>query len=318
MSATAVRHACPIVAACWLALAGCAPDVSDADAARAGTALPGVLVSATWLAQHAGRPDLVVLDAREARAYDEGHVPGAASLPYAAMFDARDGRTHLMAPVGIVNTLLGDVGVDMETTVVVYSDGDYRPAAWMFLVLEAHGHSRAAVLEGGLASWTAAGGLLEETRSSPGAAARFVAEPDPDRLADALEIMRAIHDQSVVLVDARSYEEYTGDRVKEGLPRAGHIPTAINLPYTPPLVSDAGVCTTGDLASLTGAMSELYGELRGKKVFTYCNTGRSAAVNYLVLRSLGVDAAVYDGSWTEWSMDPTLPVQIGPGNARVR
>jgi thiosulfate/3-mercaptopyruvate sulfurtransferase len=135
-----------------------------------------------------------------------------------------------------------------------------------------------------------------------------VAEFDPARLADKLEVRRALRDDSTVLLDSRSAQDYRGDRRNERFARHGHIPTAINRPCTEDYVQDGAVCTVRE----PGVLEQAYADLRGKKVYTYCSTGRSASVSYLALRAIGADVAVYDGAWLEWSSDERLPVWAGP------
>jgi thiosulfate/3-mercaptopyruvate sulfurtransferase len=307
----------------------CLPSDGDAPGKRekAGTAeqelgdqeskpplLPGALVSIDWLARHKLRHDLVIVDARSSDVYTVGHIPGAVNIPYKSTFSDDPERSTDLASVHAVSIIFGLAGINMDRSVVIYGeDADYRPAAWLFWVLEVHGHPAVAVLDGGVHAWTASGRKLsaETIRPQP---ADFVARFCPERLADKLEVTRAIHDERILLLDSRSAKEYTGEEVAQGIKRGGHIPTAINKDVEYLYSRSGDFCSLRSLGDLKG----LYHDVRGKRAYTYCNTGRSASLTYLVLRILGTNAAVYDGGWTEWAADEGLPIQMGsePGELR--
>ena len=285
------------------------PAVTTTPRAESSTAsaieLPGVLVSIDWLAAHRGDASVVVLDARPLEEYRAGHIDGARSLPYTATYDTREGNQKNVAPLSAINKLFGEHGIDMETTVVIYGGEDYRQPARLFWVLEVHGHPSVAVLDGGIAGWQAAGKPVSD-KPPTWSPKTFVAVFQPDYIADKLSVFRAMSDGDTILLDSRSRAEYTGARSKTD--RKGHIPTALHAHAQQALDSDKSVCTVAAPDALDG----LYASLdKSKKIYTYCNTGRSAALNYLILRSRGYDVAVYDGSWLEWSSDLSLPVTGG-------
>jgi thiosulfate/3-mercaptopyruvate sulfurtransferase len=271
---------------------------------------PPPLVDVAWLAARREDPGLLILDPRSTAEYATGHLPGAISLPYRETYGASDPSSTDLAPVGEINRLLSTRGVAMDRTVVIAGDDhDYRPAAWLFWVLEVHGHPAACVLNGGLAAWRAAGLPLVKEPVTP-LPATFVAEFDPRRFADKVQVHRAMRDASAVLLDARPLPEYTGEQVGDEAARPGHIPTSIHLPATALHSGDDGDSAACSMLD-PNALRDGFANFMGHKVLAYCNTGRSAAVSYLALRSLGIDAAVYDGAWTEWSADATLPAQVG-------
>ena len=119
-------------------------------------------------------------------------------------------------------------------------------------------------------------------------------------------------DEHTVIIDSRSFSEYTGKMSRAK--RKGHIPTAHFLSADASFSLDGNICQLHDLEKL----KKLYSSLDKKqRYYLYCNSGRSATVNYLVLRLLGYSAAVYDGSWYEWASDDNLPIIMGedPGSA---
>jgi thiosulfate/3-mercaptopyruvate sulfurtransferase len=272
-----------------------------------GPQLPSVLVSPEWLASNLENPELIVVDARDRKEYAQGHIPGAITLPYERTYGTDPGKESDMASLGVINDLFSSEGIDRAHTVVVYGDkADYRPPAVVFWVLEVHGHPAVAVLNGGMSGWRA-GSRKVETEEAHRTRASFVASFRPERLADKLEVRRAMGDSSVVILDSRAPDEYSGEKSGPGLKRSGHIPTALNASVKKLYVDTGDACTLKDPQQL----EEIYQVFRGKRVYTYCTTGRSAALNYLALRAIGIDAAVYDGSWLEWSSDESLPIVKG-------
>lgn len=291
--------------------------------------VPDVLVSVDWLAtqlidprsdqragqrsgQPASAPELIILDARPESDYRAGHIEHARSLPYTATYDSGPDNDKNVAPIPVINALLSAVGVSVDRPVIIYAGDDYRAAARLFWVLETHGHPSVAVLDGGVSAWRAQGHSL--TQEVPAfAPSQYVTSFDPQRHADKLEVYRAIGDPDFEIVDSRSRPEYVGEAGRGD--RRGHITTAIH--------EDSAQCVQEREAGIftidREALAEQFHDLpRDKTIYTYCNSGRRAAVNYLLLRSLGYDkVAVYDGSWLEWSADDNLPVTVGdqPGTA---
>lgn len=270
---------------------------------RGGLQLPGVRVDVAWLAARSADERLVVLDARDSEAYHAGHIPGARSLPYRATNDTTPGNEKNVAGLHRINQLFSAAGVDMDTVVVVYGGDGYRAPARVFWVLELHGHPAVGVLDGGLPAWQAAGHPVSKAQES-WQERRFVASHNPDRIVDKLAVHRAISDEDVILVDSRSAAEYAGKTSKGA--RKGHIASAVHFDSEANLDRDEGVCSIHEVDRL----ETLYRSLdKSKKIYTYCNTGRRAAVNYFTLRSMGYDVAVYDGSWMEWAADRALPIE---------
>ncbi len=292
-----------ITSLCLAACSGGGRDESRAESRAAGAA--PVFVSVDWLAARLATGDVTLLDARPSDAYEHGHLPGARSLPFTATYDKRPGNEKNVASVQTINRVLGDAGIRIDRQVVIYGDRDYRAPARLFWVLETHGHGAVAVLDGGVEAWVAAGHALSQEVPA-WAGTQYVSSFDPERLVDKLEMFRALEDPNIAVVDSRSRAEYVGDKSKGK--RFGHITTARHFDAEDATHTEEGVCSVEDRSALEHRYESLN---REQTIYTYCNTGRRASVNYLILRSLDYRVAVYDGSWMEWSHDENLPISSG-------
>lgn len=265
-------------------------------------ALPSPIVSVDWLLEHENDERLVILDVRPREQYLAGHIPGARSLPCIEESEQASAIAN-MAPIQTINRVLGDIGIDRHSTVVIYGDGDYRLSARVFWVLEVHGHPAVAVLDGGLTAWRRHGDDLQSD-IDPWTPREFVSVLRPELFVDKLSMYRALADDSVMVIDGRTPQEYRG--ISHRGDRKGHIPTAMNYDARANLSDDPGYLRS------RAELTELYAALApAKKIYAYCHMGWLAAVDYLILRTLGHDVAVYDGSWDEWSSDASLPIVMG-------
>lgn len=265
-----------------------------------------VIVDADWLRGRMSGGGLVVVDTRDPAAYAAEHIPGAVNVPRAATYDRDPARKDDVAPIHDIEALFGRAGVVAAMPVVLYDDKNYRDAARVFWVLEVHGHPRVAVLNGGLSGWKARGFAVSDEPVTP-APGRFIANVQPDRMVSKLQVAQATRDPRTVIVDSRSREEYLGEKTETA--RAGHIPAAVSVDFNRNLTATGrAVCQILDFDELATIYQ---GVPASSRMITYCSTGTRASVSYLVLRALNRNVAVYDGSWQEWSNDPSLPIVTG-------
>lgn len=271
------------------------------------------LVSTELLQQNLA--DWAVIDCRFDLANDEwgreqyraAHIPGAvyASLSgdVAASRTATSGR-HPLPAVDALAATVGRLGVDNETQVVVYDQDSGMFASRVWWSLRYLGHDAVAALDGGFAKWTREQRSVESgDRSRPPRV--FVARPRPSMVVSVDEVTTRLDDPGTLLVDARSPERFEGQ--SEPIDRvAGHIPGAINHSYRWNL-DDAG--TMRDAAELRERFSALFGGRAPGQVVAYCGSGVSACHNLLAMEVAGLPGTkLYVGSWSEWSMDPSRPV----------
>jgi thiosulfate/3-mercaptopyruvate sulfurtransferase len=244
--------------------------------------------------------------------YLAAHVPGAvyASLAHdlAGKKSGTNGR-HPLPAVEDFTATLRRLGVNRDTQVVAYDQDAGMYASRFWWMLRYAGHDAVAVLDGGWAKWTT------ERRATRGgdeqrAAGDFIASLRPSWRLTADEI--AALPESMLLVDARGPERYEGR--SEPLDRvAGHIPGAANHYYKQNL-TDAGTMLPPD--TLRHQYGSLLDGRSPEQVVMYCGSGVSACHNLLAMQHAGLGGArLYPGSWSEWSADPSRPVETGAGGA---
>lgn len=275
------------------------------------------LVSAAWLAQRLGDPNLQVVDgswympadARDVRAeYEAAHIPGAIFFDIDALSEQATDLPHMLPHPQDFAEMAAPLGLRRDATIVVYDTHGVFSAPRVWWTLRVMGFAKVHVLDGGLKAWTAQGGAVEAGTVSP---APVPLEPmyDPDLICDADDIMHIVSAEGVDLVDARGAARFRGEAAepRAGLP-GGHIPGSRNLPWTELLTADGRM---KDPAAIREAFGSAGVDL-DKPIVTTCGSGISAAILALGLARLGrMDVAVYDGSWTEWSALPGAPIATG-------
>jgi thiosulfate/3-mercaptopyruvate sulfurtransferase len=237
--------------------------------------------------------------------YAKGHIPGARYVDLDAELAAPPGprgRHPLPDPEDFA-AAMRRAGVDRDRDVVVYDDWTGWGPARAWWLLRWAGHQRVRVLDGGLAAWTAAGQPLSTEEPAPGDG-DFTASPGAMPLLDADQAAGLA--RRGLLLDARAGERYRGET--EPIDRiAGHIPGALNAPTTANVAPDGRFLPTAELAARFAAL----GAHPTAEVGVYCGSGVSAAHEILALAAAGIPAALYPGSWSEWSADPSRPVATG-------
>ncbi len=263
------------------------------------------LISTTWLAERLLESDLVVMDAswflpehaRDPRAeFAERHIPGARFLDLAALVDADDTLPIMLPSDHRFNEAMRALGISNDSRVVVYDDSPLHTSARAWWMLRLMGVPRVAILDGGLAAWLRDGRAVErgEGTSPPGI---FAAHSDRGLVRDMAAMRDNLDTQAEQMVDARSASRFAGE---EPEPRAGvesgHIPGSLNLHYARFFDSDGRWKSQAELRAIfVDAGVDL-----DRPIVVTCGSGVTAGVVVFALHLLGVDGALYDGSWSEW------------------
>jgi thiosulfate/3-mercaptopyruvate sulfurtransferase len=265
---------------------------------------PELLVSTTWLAAHLKDPDLVILHVADTFAdYKRGHVPGARFLATAAFIDNGGTLGAELPKVEALAKAFGNLGLTEKSRIVIYSTAWMPNGARAFFTLDYLGWGdHAALLDGGVEQW------LAEDRPITGAVpavtpTTFLAKPRPEVRATLEEVRKVVEapaaEATCQVVDARPPNRF----------QAGHLGGAHPLFWKETLVSDEHptFLPPEKLRELLAAR----GLVPGRKAITYCEVGLQASHAYFLFKYLGFEAAMFDGSYQEWSM-AKLPVEKEP------
>ncbi|MGV9388506.1 sulfurtransferase [Streptomyces olivaceus] len=262
---------------------------------------PPVLLDVRWqlsAAKAAGAPPF---DGRAEHA--AGHLPGAVYVDLDRELAAAPGAggRHPLPDIAEFGAAMRRAGVSSGRPVVVYDGGQGWAAARAWWLLRWTGHPNVRVLDGGLPSWE---GPLPTDVPTP-AEGDFEPVLGESGLLDADGA--AALARSGVLFDARAGERYRGD-VEPIDPVGGHIPGAVSAPTTENVAADGRFLAADELR----ARFETLGATEDGEVGVYCGSGVSGAHEVLALAVAGIPAALYAGSWSQWSSDPSRPVAVGP------
>ena len=278
---------------------------------------PKTLVSTQWLAAHLKDPDLRVLDAswylpgskRDPFAeYQAAHIPGARFFDLDDVSDHRSDLPHMVPPVEKFMSRMRAIGVGDGHQIVVYDGSGLFSAPRVWWLFKLMGQMDIAVLDGGFPKWQAEGHPVEDL--PPILRDRHMMVRRQNQMVkDVTQVSAASKLGESEIVDARSPGRFHGKdpEPRPGL-RAGHIPGSKNVFYKDLLKAD-------DTMKSPDEMRQVFLEAGvdlDKPVITSCGSGVTAAILSLGLTRMGkTDHSLYDGSWTEWGMFPTLPIATG-------
>jgi thiosulfate/3-mercaptopyruvate sulfurtransferase len=286
------------------------------------------LAGALWAAQplltpqelHArlDHPELRVIDIRDSKTYEQGHVPGALSAPY-VVWRGPVSNPGALPPLDKLHALVHNLGLSPQTPVVVVSQGvdanDFGAAARVYWTLKLLGLRELSVLNGGAQAWVQAG-LPLDTQEAMVDTSDYKPALDTTWLATTQDIQQRLGQADRLLVDARPPAYFLGQTRVPAVRVAGTMPGAVGLPSEAWLEPDSGRFLAPDLVRQRAAGQPL---LRDKELVSFCNSGHFAATNWFAMSEvLGrPHVKLYAGSMIEWTQAPqALPMDHVPGRLR--
>jgi thiosulfate/3-mercaptopyruvate sulfurtransferase len=271
-----------------------------------------VLVSVDWAEENLTTRGIVFVEVDEdTTAYDRGHIEGAVKLDWRK--DLQDPVRRDFVDREQFSDLLSARGVANEDTVILYGGNNNWFAAYAYWYFKVYGHQDVKLLDGGRKKWELDGRQLSRDTVTREATRYKAAEPDLSIRAFRDEVIAAIGNTN--LVDVRSPDEFTGKILapahlpQEQSQRPGHIPTAINVPWSTAANEDGTFKSDAELAEIyKGA-----GVDTSKSTIAYCRIGERSSHTWFVLKELlgHEDVKNYDGSWTEYGSLVGVPIALG-------
>ena len=260
------------------------------------------IVTPEWLQQNIHNPQVVVVEIGSSPTVDHPHIPGARFVPIESIVKQGGWPPDELPPFEDLRRAFDNAGVGDKGRIILYSANPlWATRAWFTLDYLGQG-DRTAILDGGFNRWKAEKRPIA-TKRMPHLPKTFVPFPDRRRLAT-LDDVRNAAQTGVILIDARPAHQFHGLRRGADVARRGHVPGAACQPWASNYADDGSFLPA---AELRARYEKLLGGDKAR-VIVYGRTGMDATVPYFVLRSLGYDVTLYDGSYTEWSRDPSLPV----------
>lgn len=253
------------------------------------------------LLENPDRELLLLIDLCPAPIYHQAHLPGAIHVRPAELISGLKPATGKLPSKRQLESLFSRIGLTSDHHVIAYDNEGGGWAGRFIWTLDVIGHSKASFLNGGIRAWIAGGGPVDNKAVHATPTSTKI-DIDVTPIASKEQVLDSIDDDNVRIWDARSAEEYVGAKVFAQ--RGGHIPGAINFDWRRVMDQHNNLKIRTDLRELL----QQAGLTPDKRIITHCQTHHRSGLTYLAGKWLGYDISAYDGSWSEWGNDPTMPI----------
>ena len=260
-----------------------------------------LLIEPQTLQSALSRDDILLIDLCRDEIYAQTHLPGAVHISPSELVCGIQPAVGRLPSKEHLEALFSRIGYSPDKHIVAYDDEGGGWAGRFIWTLDIIGHTSTSYLNGGLIAWANAElPLTNEVPQPEPTAARL--QIDTRFIAEKTDVMASIGDDTILIWDARSPEEYSGTRVVAA--RGGHVPGAINLDWLELMDPQRQLRLVTNLAEVIAAK----GFDQAESVITHCQTHHRSGLSYLAGKLLGLNISAYHGSWSEWGNDPDTPI----------
>lgn len=275
--------------------------------AMSNTMARSLLVSTEWLAKNINNTDLVLIDMSDSFQYQRFHLPGALNLPYQYLNQNIKGVSLSIGQMQLVK-LLGLLGINQSSHVILYDDTGGLNASRLYWELEQLGHDKMAIVDGGLVKWIRENRKVSADIPKPKPTSYKPTKTINTATATLDTVSAALKDKRTLLLDVRTKDEYLGNPKYK---RTGHIPGARWWEWDQGVDFDGGFVMQ-DRTKLLDSLANAGLKDKKQNVIVYCRSGHRASSAYLTLRELGFEnVKLYDGSMKEYEQHKNMPLNLG-------
>jgi len=250
--------------------------------------------------------DLRIIDLSSEESYIQGHIPGAIHLPFRALMSGEPPAPGRLPGKDQLDQIFSNLGLNENTHFIVYDDEGGGWAGRFIWTLDVIGHRKYTYIDGGILAWKKESLTTEtiENKAKANKVSINIDDSENGPIAEIPYILKGIQNKSIQIWDARSPQEYRGEKVLAA--KGGHIPGAISCEWTSLMDPNNGYRLRKDAEKY---LLEL-GIHKNQNIVTHCQSHHRSGFTYIVGKHLGFNIQGYHGSWSEWGNHPSTPIEI--------